>query len=187
MLRVSKLELKEALDFVKCARGKDEYRPVLTGIHLYLKAGRLCVETVDGYRMMQTSIEILESDFQQDELFDCIFDYNMPIKATKKEVSAMNIDLPDEKTVSFTDVLSGQNISYKIIQGEFINTESLWPTEEPEYQILLNAQYLANLGKAFQNGQGILLSFYGATRPVIASLGHDSLKNTRGLVLPLRD
>ena len=184
MIRVNKLDFKEALDFVKCAVSKDKYRPFLTGIHLQVKGSRLIVEAVDGYRVMQASVEILESDTEN---FDCIFNYNMSIKATKKDFdNNMDIEITNDKTVIFEDISAHQSISYCLIKGEYFNTDNIWPECEPEYQVRLNPKFLAELAKAYKDKGSVLLSFYGELKPVIASIDNKPTDNGRGMLLPLR-
>ena len=183
MLRVDKVELKNALDFVKCAVSKDEFRPVLTGIHLYLKDGRLVVEAVDGFRIMQTSVEVIESDV---ESFDCLFDYNVPIKATKREINGIDIHQPDAESVDFADVMTRQKISYRIIEGEPMKTDQIWPDKEPEYEIVLNPKYVMELAKAYKDDNAIKFKFYGNLRPVVVVPEAKNPKPSKALVLPLR-
>ena len=187
MLRVNKLELKNAIDFVKCAVSKDEYRPILTGIHLQVKGSRLIVEAVDGYRLMQASAEIIENNNGQDESFDCVFDYNIPIKATKKDFdNNMDIKITNDKTVIFEDISAHQSISYKTINGSFFNTDNIWPEGEPEFQVRLNPKFLSELAKAYKDKGSVLLSFYGELNPVISSIENKPTDNGRGLLLPLK-
>lgn len=185
MLVVNKLNFKEALDFVKCAISKDENRPLLTGIHLFIKDNRLTVEAVDGFRVMQTSISI--DEHTEIQPFDYTFSYNMQMKANKRDVhNLIQIDVSD-KIITFTDISTNQAISYPVIQGEFFNTEPLWPGYQPDYTVSLNPKYLAQLATAYKDDRdGIMLKFYGDHKPVIVVGQSEDKQNNRAMVLPLR-
>lgn len=83
----------------------------------------------------------------------------------------------------------GSAIKLKKVDGEFPETAMIYPEGKEEYKIALGAKLLITLLNAFVqaggHSDGVVLSFYGESRPVIVT-PLDKEISAKGVIMPLR-
>lgn len=122
--------LRNMIKSTSFAIAQDETRPILQGVLFELKDKKLNLVALDGYRLAIKS-EFLDNDFDVEVV--------IPGK-TLNEVSKIMEDSDDEVEITFTNNhilfnLSSTKIISRLLEGNFVNYNSLLPQE---YKILIN-------------------------------------------------
>ena len=95
----------------------------------------------------------------------------------------------DENSVEFitTDLEVSNSVSVRRIQGEFPEYESIIPTGDPVVEVIVNAQYLADMLQvlgALDSGSHVKIKIYGKDKPLVIEAGKE--QKGRGLLMPIK-
>lgn len=142
-LKISQKVLKEMFEATNYAVATDNSKPVLTGISITLKEGKIDVMAVDGYRLSLMS-ENAEISIEGQ--------YVIPIKAVReimhhlKDEGDVVIKIPEENIVTFE--LEQISLSCGLLQGSPLDPTKIFP-EDKETAIKVKCdEFLASVGRA---------------------------------------
>lgn len=128
------------------AAGKDDTRPVLTGVNLKTDAdGRHFLEATDSYALVR--IEVTDAEGDTDGL--------IPAAAVKTaRMNKYNHELSANSVVEVTDGKTDAVLRFDRPEGQFPNAGALIPDDEDiGFRIGVNVQYLLKLAKALESDE----------------------------------
>lgn len=172
-----KFEIKGSdLHYVMAVAGaacaKNETRPVLVAINCKIEEGHLKATGLDGYLMHQVTVPV-EGIQKSDEAFNIL-----PIKVPDKK-AFYSIEVTDKEIIYRT---ARGTVVDLLVQGTYLNTESIYPTADPVFTIYVNPKLLAITAKAYSAEPIVKLEFYGVAAPIkLSGKSGDS-----AIVLPMR-
>lgn len=124
VLKIQQKTLKNMIKSTIFAIAQDDTRPILTGVLLQVKEGKLNMVALDGFRFSQKS-----------ENIDCQFNKEAVIPGkTLNEVSKILKDSDEEVQITFTQNhilfnFGNTKVISRLLEGEFIKYESIIPKE----------------------------------------------------------
>lgn len=161
---------------------KDKYQTALQSVRFYRhKIGSyLVMEAVDGYRMIQ---ETVDADFAfagDEEAFSLLAsDLKLVSKSLISEIGV------NPETVTFT-TFDNVQMTLKISESHSLTFERIAPKDPPGFSILMDPKKLMSVCQAFKDVEGIRLDFHGELGPCVVYRGSKPEKATGcAMVLPL--
>lgn len=143
-------------------------RPIYQTIQLKSIGNDICqASALDGYRAVTLTIEVTEADVGE----MCI-----PVIKTPKDGIVIISDTGDEILFDF---LTEKQIVRKI-DGEFMDMEKAFPTQEPELSVGFNPKYLSDALSCFKDL--VQLDFINDTQVVVMS----DKTGKKAMVMPVR-
>lgn len=116
--------LKQVINQTVIAASKQETRPILTGIHLAIKAGQLLAVATDSHRLSQRKLTLNG---------DSAADYDIIVPAqSMNELAKMLGDLSEDIEIQISDnqilfILGNTSFYSRLLEGNYPDTERLIP------------------------------------------------------------
>lgn len=124
---------------------------------------------------------VKEIKFQKKVNIPCLADVYVDVDETNNNGNAKFIST-DLQTTPITEI--------KKIDGEFPDSNQIFPTQEPVFEICLDPSYLeifCKITKEFGKHPHVKLTFYNIDSPVLVeSYNQDTKQNFTGLIMPMR-
>lgn len=163
-------ELNENQRKVVNTTTKDYVRPTLRCVHIK----KNIIEAANGFIFTQKKI-----DYQYDEELLIDRDEFINHKPTKFR-RIVHYDSNSDETIiamgKFTNI-------FKPYNGDFPNTEQLYPKKEPVFRIALSKIHLKTLIDSLDtDNEAIKFSFYGEHEPVVFQSNNET---TKGCIMPM--
>lgn len=168
------------------AVGKDSGLPILTGIQLMFKDGKLEIAATDRYRLIVGSAPAeFDADFKA---LVSATDAERIIKLAKNGIK-FHKNLPvtiESDGNNLTVTVLSDIISFRLLDGTFPPYIHLLPTTfNPIESVRVNPKFLASFAKIPSNGEGIVLRFVAENKPLVVEIFHDKII-WQTLVMPMR-
>ena len=149
------------------AASRDNSRPVLHCLHV--TKGKL--QAADGFILMERNL-----DYDDENVLLDVSDIAKHKDAKGLEGVIYTGDGDNIKTI-------GQDVNIiSPIVGTFPDTDKLYPTSEPVFQIALSRKHLLDILKCLDKDENLIkFTFYGKESPAKIEVGDD----VKGLIMPM--
>lgn len=183
-VEVDNSQLISAIDFVKKMVSKDKTRPMLTAINFRVSGIYLTLTACDGFRLAEEKILILNNP-DNTNVFEFSIDISK-IKLPRVDGYITTIEF-DKETDIVTFVTLGTGISFKVLQGEYLNTAPIIKSAEEthNFKIAFNPKYIAEACQAFKGEKTVYFNIN--TESILSPITVTAKDSTKKqLLLPVR-